>query len=68
MSALPGTIDVEVFHKYAGLALPRHVAYPMPTWWQEIGPVEADAMFRASRTRKPAPDLSLYIHVPFCEA
>jgi oxygen-independent coproporphyrinogen-3 oxidase len=60
-------VDLTVFHKYAGLALPRHVAYPMPTWWHELSPAEADAMRRASRQRRGPADLSLYLHVPFCE-
>ena len=57
----------ETFHKYAGLALPRHVAYPMPTWWTDLTATDADELRRASRHRTPAPDLSLYVHVPFCE-
>ena len=37
MIGSPGTtIDKEVFQRYAGLSLPRHVSYPMPTWWNEV--------------------------------
>lgn len=67
MSSRINNIDLNVFHKYAGLALPRHVAYPMPTWWYDIGTSDAEAMLRDSRERTPANDLSLYIHIPFCE-
>jgi oxygen-independent coproporphyrinogen III oxidase len=68
MNALTDTLDLNVFHRYAGLSLPRHVAYPMPTWWHEVDAAEAEAMLRASRERQPTRDLSLYLHVPFCEA
>ncbi|HVP11101.1 MAG TPA: oxygen-independent coproporphyrinogen III oxidase [Phycisphaerae bacterium] len=67
MSPMLKNLNLDVFHKYAGLALPRHVAYPMPTWWRDVSPAEAAEMLRASRQRSPAADLSLYIHVPFCE-
>jgi oxygen-independent coproporphyrinogen-3 oxidase len=60
-------IDRAVFRRYASLALPRHVSYPMPTWWWELSGADAAAMLQASRARRPAADLSLYVHVPFCE-
>ena len=60
-------VDLAIFHRYAGLALPRHVSYPMPTWWHDLDGEQAGAMLRESRTRSPAADLSLYIHIPFCE-
>ena len=31
----PSSIDLDTFRRYAGLSLPRHVSYPMPTWWQD---------------------------------
>jgi hypothetical protein len=36
MNLVDFDINMEVFRKYAGLALPRHVAYPMPTWWNDL--------------------------------
>jgi oxygen-independent coproporphyrinogen-3 oxidase len=60
-------IDLDVFRRYAGRALPRHVAYPMPTWWRDVEAAEAEAMLRESRQRAQPHDLSLYLHVPFCE-
>ncbi len=33
-------LDIEIFRKYAGLSLPRHVSYPMPTGWQDMGEVD----------------------------
>jgi oxygen-independent coproporphyrinogen III oxidase len=68
MSTLLNAINLDVFHKYAGLALPRHVAYPMPTWWSDMSAAEGESMFFASRQPVPSPGLSLYVHVPFCEA
>lgn len=67
MNSGAGDLDLEVFRRYAGRALPRHVAYPMPTWWHDLSPREAAEMLRESRQRPNAPHLSLYIHVPFCE-
>ena len=67
MSNAVNGIDLEVFRKYAGLSLPRHVSYPMPTWWHDVDGAEAAALQLDSRARTPANDLSLYLHVPFCE-
>lgn len=66
MSELP-VINRETFSRYAGLSLPRHVAYPMPTWWHEVDAGQA-ARLRAISTATASPrDLSLYLHLPFCE-
>ena len=67
MSAQLVDVDMEVFHRYAGLSLPRHVSYPMPSWWHEMETVEADSLRRDSEEKKPVYDLSLYLHIPFCE-
>jgi oxygen-independent coproporphyrinogen-3 oxidase len=40
----------------------------MPSWWHEIGADEAARMYQASVAQRPGHDLSLYIHVPFCES
>jgi len=62
-------VNIETFTRYSGLSLPRHVAYPMPTWWEnEFSPVETEAMFLESETAAEPKDLSLYLHVPFCKA
>ncbi len=66
MSELP-VINRETFSRYAGLSLPRHVAYPMPTWWHATDAAEA-AELRAMSGRAESPrELSLYLHLPFCE-
>ena len=66
MSASISDADLAIFRRYAGLSLPRHVSYPMPTWWQDVDETEAAALYEVSRG-EPANDLSLYVHVPFCE-
>lgn len=68
MTARDHGVDIEIFHRYAGVSLPRHVSYPMPSWWTEVGAAEAESMWRASLARRPQNDLSLYVHIPFCEA
>ncbi|MCH7700720.1 MAG: oxygen-independent coproporphyrinogen III oxidase [Planctomycetes bacterium] len=61
-------VNLDVFRKYAGLSLPRHVSYPMPTGWQDLDGQEAAAMHGDSRRAESPHDLSLYLHIPFCEA
>ena len=60
-------IDRETFDRYTGLSLPRHVAYPMPSWWHDVGPIEADRIRERSLEGGEPRDLSLYLHLPFCE-
>ena len=67
MNTVLNSIDLEVFRKYSGLSLPRHVSYPMPTGWQDLDGEETAAMQRQSRQGTPANDLSVYVHIPFCE-
>ncbi len=61
-------IDIEVFRKYAGLSLPRHVSYPMPTGWEDIRQDDFTSMLNTSQERFPDRGWSLYLHIPFCEA
>lgn len=67
MFSLP-IVDHEVFERYAGLSLPRHVSYPMPTWWHDVDPHEATSIREESLQQVPQRDLSIYLHIPFCEA
>ena len=68
MIAESSTVDLEVFRRYAGLSLPRHVSYPMPTWWHDVEVGEAASMLEDSDRGEVGRDLSLYLHIPFCEA
>ncbi len=61
-------VDLDVFRRYAGLSLPRHVSYPMPSWWSPLGVDEIASMRRESGGGTFPRDLSLYLHIPFCEA
>jgi oxygen-independent coproporphyrinogen-3 oxidase len=67
MKSAPHTVvfEEETFLRYAGLSLPRHVAYPMPTWWHPVDAAGAAAVRGLGRGPR---DLSLYLHLPFCEA
>ncbi len=67
MNPILADIDLDVFRRYAGLALPRHVSYPMPTWWHDLTPAEAADLLQASRQGPEPRALSLYLHIPFCE-
>ncbi|MCH8912220.1 MAG: hypothetical protein IIA33_01505, partial [Planctomycetes bacterium] len=46
-------LDIDIFRKYAGLSLPRHVSYPMPTGWQDMGEKDFPEMLRESQERFP---------------
>ncbi len=61
-------IDLDLFRRYAGLSLPRHVSYPMPTAWYDMDEAQAVSMWADSGARDPAAGLSLYLHIPFCAA
>ena len=68
-SSLAGVeLDRDIFRKYAGLSLPRHVSYPMPTGWQDIDDNDFVEMLRTGQQRSPDRGWSLYLHIPFCEA
>ncbi len=67
MLSLP-IVDQEVFRRYAGRSLPRHVSYPMPTWWRDVAAPEAAAIRTDHARTRPRSDLSVYLHLPFCEA
>jgi oxygen-independent coproporphyrinogen-3 oxidase len=61
------SIDRGTFRRYAGLSLPRHVSYPMPTWWHDMDSAAAASMHHDNAQQDPGHDLSLYLHLPFCE-
>ncbi|MCH8147458.1 MAG: oxygen-independent coproporphyrinogen III oxidase [Planctomycetes bacterium] len=67
MIELKAEVDIEVFRRYAGLSLPRHVSYPMPTWWHKLDATDVDALIHDCRHADSPNALSLYLHIPFCE-
>ncbi len=62
------SVDLDVFRRYAGLSLPRHVSYPMPTGWQDMDDTQALDLWADSNAQALPPGLSLYLHIPFCES
>ncbi|MHC4615904.1 MAG: coproporphyrinogen-III oxidase family protein, partial [Planctomycetota bacterium] len=62
------TIDMTTFERFAGLSLPRHVSYPMPTWWNKASDDDLEVMQQRVDGRCEPVDLSLYVHIPFCQA
>jgi len=60
----PTGFPLETFLKYSGLALPRHVSYPMPTAWSEK---DGEDYIQKFATCEPSRPLSIYLHIPFCE-
>jgi oxygen-independent coproporphyrinogen-3 oxidase len=61
-------VDMETFERFSGLSLPRHVSYPMPTWWNSASDDDLELMQRGLDQRTTPVDLSLYLHIPFCQA
>jgi len=60
-------LDLDVFRRYAGVSLPRHVSYPMPSWWKELNTMEKASIRMENEFKFPLLDASLYLHIPFCE-
>lgn len=67
MIAATSTVDLNVFRRYAGLSLPRHVSYPMPTWWTALDTAAVETLLAKARDPQRRTDASLYVHIPFCE-
>ncbi len=65
---IPAGFPLETFRKYSGLALPRHVSYPMPTGWIPLDSADFVESIAKREIEAPHTGLSLYIHIPFCES
>ena len=64
-SAIP--FDADIVRKYSRPG-PRYTSYPTaPHFHEGIGVEDLDAEIELSNRTEPAPDLSLYFHLPFCE-
>src|SRR5690606_34575857 len=55
----------ETYRKYAALPLPRHTSYPIAPVWSEA--FDSSEYRKQLRQLDEAGELSLYVHVPFCE-
>lgn len=60
-------IDSRLISKYNN-AVPRYTSYPAVPHWQTESPSEAQWLNAVKRSYNDAPGISLYIHLPFCEA
>jgi len=48
---------------------PRYTSYPTaPEWIDSFGPGDFESALAESNALRPAPPLSIYIHLPFCES
>ncbi len=65
---IPASFPLGTFRKYSGLALPRHVSYPMPTAWVPLDGDDFTEYLGRRAMEAPHTGLSLYIHIPFCES
>jgi oxygen-independent coproporphyrinogen-3 oxidase len=48
---------------------PRYTSYPTaPEWVDAFGPDDFERAFKESNSLRPAPPLSIYVHLPFCRS
>lgn len=67
MTTVIAAVDLDVFRRYAGISLPRHVSYPMPNWWRAVSAEQSRIMLSDPTVVGGECDHSLYVHIPFCE-
>jgi len=61
-------ITEEILERY-NVPGPRYTSYPTaPEWVDDFGPSDFEATLRQSNETLPARPLSLYMHLPFCDA
>ncbi len=59
-------MDVQLINKY-NVAVPRYTSYPTVPHWYKIAPNESSWLSRLSSQFAKNNEISLYIHLPFCE-
>lgn len=57
----------ELIKKY-NVAAPRYTSYPTVPYWQTEVPTEQQWTAKVNNTFAKNPEISLYIHLPFCES
>jgi oxygen-independent coproporphyrinogen-3 oxidase len=57
----------QLIEKY-NTAVPRYTSYPTVPHWQEGAPTQEEWLNHVNESYNEHPELSLYIHLPFCEA
>ncbi len=60
-------MNPNLISKY-NVAVPRYTSYPTVPDWQASAPTESEWISRLLSSYEEASELSLYIHLPFCEA
>ena len=60
-------MNPQLIEKY-NIAVPRYTSYPTVPHWQSETPAEEDWISNVRQSYEEYPELSLYIHLPFCEA
>jgi len=60
-------MNPQLIEKY-NKAVPRYTSYPTVPHWQEEVPTQAEWFADIKKNYDEYPELSLYIHLPFCEA
>jgi oxygen-independent coproporphyrinogen-3 oxidase len=62
------TLPLDILERY-NVHGPRYTSYPTaPTWSDDFGPNDLRQAFEKTERLDPMPDVSLYYHIPFCEA
>ena len=56
----------ELIKKY-NVPVPRYTSYPTVPYWQTEVPTAQSWISRVQNTFQDSPEISLYIHLPFCE-
>ena len=60
-------MNLELIKKY-NVAAPRYTSYPTVPYWQVGAPNEDAWISRMNTTFTSNPEISLYIHLPFCDS
>ena len=60
-------MNTDLITKY-NKAVPRYTSYPTVPHWQSETPTQKDWLNSILKTYDETPGISLYIHLPFCEA
>lgn len=61
-----GTINHDLLKKY-NVPVPRYTSYPTVPYWQQTPPTTQDWLHEVINTFQQDDEISLYIHLPFCE-
>lgn len=60
-------MDPRLIEKY-NTAIPRYTSYPTVPHWQLTAPSQEEWLTHVKNAYQEVPELSLYIHLPFCES